>query len=140
MSQPEVYAITNLDGYAHEMRTAAAKAISDAPADDLDSYISVGQIINLVKKKCLGLDDLDRPMLDETINENIYEDVAVWIHNVGLARLAGQDLIECAWDNDLNEMVFWAKENKTKKEKKPNAKRSKPKSRRKNMGDKEQDC
>ena len=134
-NQNEVYAITNLDGYSQDMRVAAAKMISDTPADDLDNYISIGQIANLVKEKCLGFDDENRPMLNETINESIYEDIAVWIHNVGLARLGGQDLIECAWDNDLNEMVFWAKENKTKKEKKTNAKRSKP--RRKNMDNKE---
>jgi len=140
MSKPEVYAISNLDGYAQEIINAAAKTLSDAPSNDLDNYVSVGQVINLVKQKCIGYDDMDRPILDETINESIYEDVTVWIHNVGLAKLAGQDLIECAWDNDLNDMVFWAKDKKTKKEKKPNAKRSKPKSRRKDMGNKEQDC
>ena len=133
----QVYAITNLDGYANEIRTAAANSISDCQNDNLDEYITITQITNLVKQKCLGYDDLNRPMLNELINETIYEDIAVWIHNVGLARLAAEDLVECAWDEDSNEMVFWAKPKpkKKKKEKKPNAKRTK--SRRKNMGDKE---
>lgn len=133
----EVYSITDINGYANEMRTAAANSISDCSNDNLDDFITITQISNLVKQKCLGYDDLNRPMLNESINENIYEEIAIWIHSVGLARLAAQDLVECAWDNDSNEMVFWTKESKIKKEKKPNAKRSKPKSRRKNMGDKE---
>lgn len=134
----QVYAITNIDGYADEIRTAAANSISDSSNDDLNDYITITQITNLVKQKCLGYDDLNRPMLNESINESIYEDVAVWIHNVGLARLAAKDLVECAWDNEANDMVFWAKSKPKKKVKKPSAKRTK--SRRKNMDDKEQDC
>lgn len=117
MSQ-EIYAITDLTGYVSQMRDAAAKSLSEQYTDNLDDYISLDQMINLVKKECVGFDDEDRPLLDEDTNEKIFEDIAVWIHNVGLAKLAAQDLVECAWDNKSNEMVFWAKEKR-----KPNAKR-----------------
>lgn len=120
----EVYAITNLEGYATQMRDAAAKSLSENYNDNLDDYISINQIVNLVKNECVGFDDEDRPLLDEDTNEKIFENTAVWIHNVGLAKLAAQDLVECAWDDKSNEMIFWAKEKR-----KPNAK---PKSRRKN--------
>ena len=126
-----VYSITNLTGYASEVRDMAAKSLCDTYTENLDDYISLNQIINLVKSNCLGFDDHDRPMLDETANENIFENTAIWIHNVGLAKLAAQDLLECAWDDESNEMIFWAKT--PKKEKKSNAKRTKP--RRKDMGD-----
>lgn len=120
----EVYAITNLEGYATQMRDAAAKSLSENHNDNLDDYISINQIVNLVKNECVGFDDEDRPLLDEDTNEKIFENTAVWIHNVGLAKLAAQDLVECAWDDKANEMIFWAKEKR-----KPNAK---PKPRRKN--------
>ena len=112
MSQ-EVYAITDLEGYISQMRDAAAKSLSDGYTENLDDYISVGQMINMIKNECLGFDDEDRPLLDETTNEKIFEDTAIWIHNVGLAKLAAQDLVECAWDNEYNDMIFWAKEKKT---------------------------
>ena len=89
----DVYAIVNLEGYAEEMRTAAAKTFSDTSTTELNEYISVKQIINLVYEKCLGFDDENRPMLNETINESIYEDISVWIHNVGLARLGVKTLL-----------------------------------------------
>lgn len=120
----EVYAITNLEGYATQMRDAAAKSLSENHNDNLDDYISINQIVNLVKNECVGFDDEDRPLLDEDTNEKIFENTAVWIHNVGLAKLAAQDLVECAWDDKTNEMIFWAKEKR--------ASNGKSKSRRKN--------
>jgi hypothetical protein len=129
----EVYAIVDLQGYVTQMRDAAAKSISTDNTDNLDEYISLAQMTNLVEEFCLGHDDNDRPLLDEQTNEQIFEETAIWIHDIGLAKLAAQDLIECAWDANTNEMVFWAKET-SKKEKKKNVK-SRP--RKKNMGDKE---
>jgi hypothetical protein len=109
--QEEVYAITDIDGYVSQMREAAAKALSeDGDKDDLNSYISLNQMIGLVKEYCLGFDNQNRPLLDEKSNEKIFEETSVWIHSIGLAKLASKDLIECAWDNDSNEMIFWSKE------------------------------
>lgn len=106
----EVYAIIDLDGYVSQMREAAAKSICENYNDDIDTYISLNQMINLVKSECLGFDDENRPLLDENTNETIFENTATWIHNVGLAKLAANDLVECAWSDEDNEMVFWAKE------------------------------
>jgi len=123
----EVYAITDINGYAFQMREVAAKSLSDgSEQDNLENYINLDQIINLVKENCLGFDANQRPLLNEKTNEKIFEEVSVWIHSVGLAKLAAQNLIECAWDNQSNEMVFWAKETK-------NNGKSKPKRKRKNM-------
>jgi len=108
----EVYAITDLNGYTVQMRDAAAKSISSDNNDNLDEYISLQQMTNLVEEFCLGHDDNHRPLLDEDTNEKIFEEAALWIHSIGLAKLAAKDLIECAWDDESNEMVFWAKEKK----------------------------
>jgi hypothetical protein len=118
----KVYAITDIDGYVSQMRIAAANSISEnSDQDDLDQYISLGQMKNLLKEYCLGVDDKDRPLLNEDANEKIYEETAVWIHSVGLAKLAAKDIVECAWDEQSNEMVFWHKE--TPKNDKPKRKR-----------------
>lgn len=103
----DTYAIIDTDSYAKEIRHAAAQSLSENNTDNLDNYISIGQINNIIKKECLGFDDENRPILNTQTNEEIYEQIVVWIHNVGLAKLAAQDLIECAWDNKENEMVFW---------------------------------
>lgn len=107
----EVYAITNLEGYVSQMRDAAAESISENSVNDnLDDYISLQQMIGIVKSHCIGYDDKDHILLNEDSNQKIFDDASTWIHNVGLAKLASLDIVECAWDNDLNEMVFWHKE------------------------------
>ena len=123
-----LYAIIDVNGYVTQMREAAAQSICSDSNDNLDEYISLNQMIGLVKQHCKGYDNEDRPLLDEQTNEQIFEDIAIWIHDVGLAKLAAKDLIECAWDNENNEMVFWAKENKVKPNesiKKRNSKKNK---------------
>lgn len=107
----KVYAITDTLGYASDMRKAAADHLCEdsSSTEDLDTYISIEQIVNIVEDECLGLDDENRYLLNEDANAKIFDTITIWIHNVGMAKLAGQDLLECAWDNELNEMVFWAK-------------------------------
>lgn len=127
MSQ-DVYAITDLDGYISQMRDAAAKSLSDGYTENLDEFISVGQMINMIKNECIGFDNENRPLLDEESNERIFENTAIWIHNVGLAKLAAKDLVECAWDNESNDMIFWVKEkNKSNAKRKSGRKNKKPK-------------
>ena len=98
----EIYAIVDLDGYVREMRDAAAKTLAEDHDENLDEFINVHQMINLVKSECVGFDDNERPMLNEDANEKIYEKTVAWIHNAGIAKLAAQGLIECAWDSKLN--------------------------------------
>jgi hypothetical protein len=112
------YVITDLEGYAKEMRISAAKYFSEDYNENLDEFITIQQIINLVMEKCIGTDDEGRPMLTEKTNDKIFDCIATWLHNVGLAKLAAKGLVECAWDNDSNEMVFWANKDVTKPQKK----------------------
>jgi hypothetical protein len=130
----DLYAITDIQGYAAEVRKAAADSLSSDCEDNLDEYINISQMINLVKNECVGFDDNNRPLLNEDANEKIYISTVTWIQNVGLARLAAQNLVECAWDNDSNEMVFWANpeiHTSEKKKRKPNDKSSKSRNKKK---------
>ena len=131
----KVYAITDLDGYVSQMRKEAAKNISDSyENDNLDEYISLNQMIGLVDAHSLGIDEESRYLLDEDSNEDIFNEVVIWIHNAGLAKLASQNLVECAWDDDTNQMIFWSKEEISHEKKKT---RRSP--RRKNLGSKKRD-
>jgi hypothetical protein len=134
----EIYAITNLEGYVLEMRQAAANSLSEDNEDNLDDYINVAQMINLVKEHCAGFDSENRPLLNEDANEEIYNSTVTWIHNVGLAKLAAKDLVQCAWDNESNEMVFWANpeinKNTTTKKRKSNGQSIKRRNKKKDQG------
>lgn len=109
----KIYAITDTLGYANDIRKAAADNLCEDgnSTEDLNDYISIEQIVNLIEDECLGLDDENRYLLNEDTNAKIFDIVTIWIHNVGMAKLAGANLLECAWDDELNDMVFWTKNN-----------------------------
>ena len=105
----DTYIINNIESYAKEIRKLAAESIKSDSKEDLDAYISINQTISLVKEKCLKITEDNQYILDEDTNEDIFESVRIRIYNVGLAKLAAKGVIECAWDNEENEMVFWTK-------------------------------
>jgi hypothetical protein len=132
----ENYAIVDLDGYIQEMRLAAAESIAPENTDNLDEYISLNQMKSLVESWCIGHDNHNRPIINEESNINIFEDTVTWISNVGLAKLAAEGLLECAWDNESNDMIFWSPKTKTQTKTQTN---DKPKSRPKNKGSERKD-
>lgn len=104
----DTFVINDIDKLAYSIRKNAALTISDNANDDLDTFISIDQMKNLINNYVILSEDND-PMLDEEGYENIFDETSAWIINMGLAKLAAEDKIECAWDDESNDMVFWQK-------------------------------
>lgn len=128
----DLYSIIDLQGYAHDIRDAAAKSLKNDYKENLDEYISIQQVYNIVAKESVALDDDDRYILDQDANEKIFNAIRVWIYNCGLAKLAGDNLLECAWDTESNEMIFWTKDQQPTADTKNDTKRSNKRTKRKN--------
>jgi hypothetical protein len=101
------YSVVDLRGFADSMRKAAADSFSETYTENLDEFISNEQIINMIHSQSLGLDENNDYIIDEDIFDNIFDDIRDWLYGVGIAKLAASGKIECAWDNNSNEMVFW---------------------------------
>jgi hypothetical protein len=101
------YSITDIEGFAQTIRDGAARSISKNYTENLDEFISVGQIISLVKDTSVGTDDDGLFMITEELFDEIFERIRETIYQVGLSKLAATGQIECAWDGQKNEMVFW---------------------------------
>lgn len=107
------YAVRNLEKYATEMRIAAATYISNDYTDNLDDFVTIKQLESFIKLKSSGLDEKGRLLLDSETIDDIFVSVCDWIYGVGLSRLASKNLLECAWDNDQNRMIFWKADDET---------------------------
>lgn len=103
----EVYSIVDLEGYADVVRTEAASSYSCESNESLDDYISLSQVISIIEFCSLGFDENDNNIIDQDCHSTIVDETANWIFNVGLAKLAANNKLECAWDDDINSMVFW---------------------------------
>jgi len=66
----EIYAISDLEGYASLMRRAAEYSISE-----YDTDLRAEQVVGIIRKHCLGFDDEHRPLLDAGRTELIIEGI-----------------------------------------------------------------
>lgn len=103
----EHYSIIDMEGYASAIRDGAARSFAEDYSENLDNIISLQQITNLVEQHSLGQDEEGYHLINEEVFDFIFEEVRVWIYEVGLAKLAAKGFVECAWDDEANEMVFW---------------------------------
>lgn len=101
------YSITDLLAYATHTRDSVASEMKPDYKDNLDDFITVNQILDIVKEHSLGVDDDNCFIINEEIHNDIFDSIEIRIFNVGLAKLAASGAIECAWDDKENEMVFW---------------------------------
>ena len=103
----ESYSIIDLEGYAKAMRDGAASSFEKDYTENLDEFISIGQVINMIKKNNLGIDEEGNYLINESIFEDVFNNIRTWLYEVGLCKLAAKGFVDCAWDEDSNEMVFW---------------------------------
>lgn len=104
------YAIINPVQYSKDIRDFAAQELY-VSQEDLDNYITIPQITNILAENSCGTDPEynNAYVIDDKIHGKIFSAICVWIQNTALAKLAAENLLECAWDENLNEMVFWEK-------------------------------
>lgn len=116
----ESYSIIDLEGYAKAMRDGAASSFEKDYTENLDDFITITQVINMIKKNNLGLDNEGNYVINEEIFDDVFNDIRDWLYGVGLAKLASKGYVDCSWDDEANEMVFWlANKDKTNISAKP---------------------
>jgi len=116
------YSIMDLEGYAESIRKAAAESFVDHYNDNLNDYITINQTINIIVGYSLGQDEEGNYLVNEEVFNDTFEDIRDWIFHSGLSKLAAKNLIECAWDDNSNEMIFWL--SKDEKQSKPSDNRT----------------
>jgi len=116
----ESYSIIDLEKYAISMRDAAASSFEESYTENLDEFITVRQVINLIHDHNLGRDNDNNLIINEDIFNDIFDDIRDWLYSAALAKLASKGLVDCAWDDESNTMIFWLTDkNKTKISAKP---------------------
>lgn len=107
------YIVNDITHLASSIRKNAAMGIGDTENENLDTFMSIGQVKNIILENT-DQDEDNLIIMDEDQYNNIFDEVTDWIINAGLAKLAAEDKIQCAWDDEQNCMVFWHNETTTK--------------------------
>jgi len=102
--------IKNLNKFAKHIGKSVAM---DAGFDiqDLKKYISVKNIKGIIYQYS-EMDEQGNRLISEDMLNNICSDIFEWLIGVDLARMASEDIIDCAWDSEHNCMVFSNKKGK----------------------------
>jgi hypothetical protein len=103
------FSITNLNDFATILRKNAYEHLSMTNIENLDEFITVNEVTKLVSHSGIGFDDDNNIIINEDILEELINDVSKWIYDISLSKLCGNDKLDCAWDDQHNEMVFWSK-------------------------------
>lgn len=102
------YMIKKMKMFCRAVREEAVKCISKPIKEDLlDDFITLAQCASIIKKKCYKDDESGKYFLDEDIYLDIVTEIAKQIYQSALSKLAADNIVQCAWDDDHNEMVFW---------------------------------
>lgn len=101
------FSITDLDGFSDTIRDGAAKSLSQDYSDDINDYITIEQVKQIISQNILGVDDVGDYMITEQLFDTIFETVRDEIYQSALSKLAAKNIIECAWDTENQTMIFW---------------------------------
>jgi hypothetical protein len=108
MEENNIYSIVDLDGYANSLRDGVAKSFVDNYTENLDDYITLEQVKTIIIGYSLGQDDNGDYLINSEVFNDTFDDVREWFYEAGLSKLAAKGVIECAWDNETNQMIFWS--------------------------------
>lgn len=98
--------IRNTKFFAKSIRKNVAMIFPESYSDQLDSLISINQT-EILAKKYIEPAYNDDFIISDRNYDMLFDEVKKWIYNRSLSQLASSDNIECAWDDDSNEMIFW---------------------------------
>lgn len=105
------YSITDIEKYAQSLRTGVAESFTETYTENLDEFITITQITNLIKQRSLGVDKDNQYIVTEEIIMFIFDEIREWMYGVGLAKLSAKGYVDCAWDIQSNKMIFWLPNN-----------------------------
>jgi hypothetical protein len=114
-SERDLYSIEDINGYCRKARLMVASVFADnVTVKEIDQYISLGQVEKFVEEFCDGHNSNGCPIVCDQIHTAICEAILVRIKNVGMAKLAADDILQVAFDEEINDFVFWEKRNSEK--------------------------
>ena len=98
--------IKNIKLFAKSIRKNVVMIFPRSYYSQVDRLISLAQTENLVRKY-IEPGYNDEFIISEYSYDDLCSEIKKWIYNSSLSQVASSGKIECAWDDDSNEMFFW---------------------------------
>jgi hypothetical protein len=99
-----IYEVKNLNHFAKNLGKMVAKD-AGFTQKQLKKYIKVANIKHIIYQHCNGRKH-GNLLIDEENTSIVCSEIFNWLLGVDLAAMAANDILDCYWDDNLNEMVF----------------------------------
>ena len=110
------YVITKMGKFCKAIIREAANGLSQKKQNgNINDFITIEQCKQIVESQCDIAEDTGEYTINEKSYWNIIIKVSEQIYQSALSKLAADDIIECAWDDDTNKMVFWIEDDENNK-------------------------
>ena len=103
------FTITNIEGYIDSVIKKICIEL-ETNEKDIMSFISRKEVHQVIESEFLGYDNEDQMIIDMGCHIKIVNILLYKIQNLAIAKLASEGYLECAWDENVNNMVFWLSE------------------------------
>lgn len=109
----EHFVIKDMFRFCKAIRGEAVLSLSENISEqtNIDEFITIVQCEEIINRKCQSHDDYGRYILNKHLYTDILYEIAEQIYQSALSKLAASDIIECAWDDNLQKMTFWTYKN-----------------------------
>jgi hypothetical protein len=98
--------IRNLKLFTKSIRKNVVMVFPRKYSYQIDNLISLSQAEQLVRKY-IEPGYNDEFILSDENYDMLCDEIKKWIYNSSLGLAASSGTIECAWDDESNEMFFW---------------------------------
>lgn len=105
------YVIVEKEKFCSSIRKQALKSLTtDICTDIIDGFITIEQCLDIVDHYCAGVDDNGRYVIDEESYLDMLIEISEQIYQSALSKLAAENVIQCAWSEEDDQMIFWIEE------------------------------
>jgi hypothetical protein len=102
------YIVSQNKKFCKALRRQAAKTLSsNNHKENLDQFITIEQCGQILENNCVDRDERGRFIVDEDCYVDMLIEISRQIYQSALSKLAAENIIQCAWDEKENGMVFW---------------------------------
>ena len=98
--------IRNLKLFTKSIRKNIVMVFPRRYSYQIDNLISLSQTEQLVRKYIEPGYDGEFILSDKNY-DLLCNEIKKWIYNTSLSLVASSGIIECAWNDESNEMIFW---------------------------------
>lgn len=100
------YTILDEQAFCQSLAKSVAECFDSDSTTEVFGYVTQDQMLSFVRERSYGFDH-GNMVINAKIYEDTVNDIAQSMQGKMLSKLAAEGYLNCAWDDKINDMIFW---------------------------------